>query len=434
MLFAAFLALAGSAYSLVPGFRPMFIIILVISLAGALLLAARMDHGRLEEKRVTLEGTVIMERSWGRGRTLLLDSVEGRFAVHLFPSAIFREGDIIRVKGLAEPLDPHPGVNGFDEGTYWSARGVDGIFRHASAEPSGKSSWGIPRWRSLLKERILTTMPPLMRGYLLAAWLGSRDPDLAGKHSTWGTSHLLAVSGLHVGIVVLILFMLLPARFFRFSITSLVMWLYVLVAGASSSAMRAGLMLQAGFVGRWIGRPLAAVNTVSVAGLLLLLWRPWLFWDLGWRLSMLAALLLSSLHDLDAKKGWFMAPVLLWVCTAGLVSDAFGAVPVAGIAVNIIAVPVFGVLLPAASLLALPALAGIPGGAAVAGAGEILFLTWAYFADMVTALLPWKVPFSDLLNLTGVFVASFLLLRGIGFGRMESAIFAGAVTTFLTVL
>lgn len=434
MLFAAFLGLAGAAESIAPGFRQAFVLVLVVSLAGSLLLTARIDQGSFGAQNITVEGTVKKERPWGRGRAILLDSSAGRFVVHLPPSSLFREGDIIKIEGLVEPLDPHPEESGFDEGTYWNSRGVDGIFHHAEAELSDKRSWGISRWRSLLRDRILTTMPPLMRGHLLAAWLGSRDPDLAGKHSIWGTSHLLAVSGLHVGIVVLILFMLLPARFFRLSIASFVMWIYVIVAGASSSAMRAGLMLQAGFVGRWIGRPLAAVNTVSVAGLLLLLWRPWFFWDLGWRLSMLAALLLSSLHDMDVKKGWLMAPLLLWICTAGLVSDAFGVVPVAGIAVNIIAVPLFGVLLPVASLLALPALVGIPGGASVAGAGEILFSAWAYFADMVTALLPWKVPFSDLLNITGVLVASFLLLKGIGFGRIPAVVFAGTITICLTIL
>ena len=178
----------------------------------------------------------------------------------------------------------------------------------------------------------------------------------------------------------------------------------------------------------------AAEETVSVAGLLLLLWRPWFFWDLGWRLSMLAALLLSSIHDLGAKKGWLLAPLLLWVCTAGLVSDAFGTVPVAGIVVNMIAVPVFGVLLPFASLLALPALAGMWGGFAAAAFGEMLFSAWAYFADLVTALLPWKIHFSAILNITGVILASFLLLRGIGFGRIQAAVFAGSITVFLTML
>ena len=434
LMFVSFLGLAGSAENISPGFRQEFMLILVLSLAGFLLLAGRMEPGSFEAGRMTLEGTVQKERPWGRGRLVILDSDEGRFAVHLPPSDLFREGDVITVKGFAEPPDPHPGGRGFDEGTYWSSRGVEGIFRHASAELSGKRSWGIPRWRSMLRERILITLPPQMRGYILAAWLGSRDPDLAARHSVWGTSHLLAVSGLHVGIVVLILFSLIPARSFRFSIASLVMWLYVLVAGASSSAMRAGLMLQAGFVGRWIGRPLAAVNTVSVAGLLLLLWRPWFFWDLGWRLSMLAALLLSSNHDLGAKKGWLLAPLLLWICTAGLVSDAFGTVPVAGIVVNMVAVPVFRILLPVASLLALPALAGMPGGFATVDAGEMLFSAWAYFADMVTVLLPWKVQFSNILNIAGVLLASFLLLRGIGFGRIPATVFAGAIMLCLTIL
>ena len=99
-----------------------------------------------------------------------------------------------------------------------------------------------------------------------------------------------------------------------------------------------------------------------------------------------------------------------------------------------IAVPVFGVLLPFASLLALPALAGMWGGFAVAAFGEMLFSAWAYFADLVTVLLPWKVHFSAILNIIGVILASFFLLRGIGFGRIQAAVFAGSITVFLTML
>jgi len=433
-LFACFLGLAGSAEVISPGFRQVFSFILFLTLAGSLFLYSRLDDGGFETKRVDIQGRVISERSWGRGRVVLLDSHEGRFVVHLPPSVLAREGERLSVKGLAEPLVPRPGISGFDEGTYWKARGADGILRRASAEPVKETSIGVSWWRSLLRERILKTMPPLMRGHLLAAWLGARDPDLALRHASWGTSHLLAVSGLHVGMVVFLLFLILPVRFFRLSMASFAMWFYVLIAGVSSSALRAGLMLQAGFVGRWIGRPLAAVNTVSVAGLLLLLWRPWFFWDLGWQLSMLAALILSSLHDLGAKKAWFLAPVLLWVCTAAPVSDAFGSVPVAGMAINFIAVPVFGVLLPAASILALPALAGIPGGWLPAGAGEILFSAWAHVADLAVDLLSWKVMPSSALSIFSVLLAAFFLLRGIGFRSFPAAAFAGGITVCLTML
>ena len=432
-LFSSFLGLAGSSGRTTPGFGGVFVFILLLSLAGSLLLLFRLGPAGFEAERKAIEGTVLGERAWGRGRALILDSRSGRFVVHLPPASLFREGDIIRIEGLAEPLDPNPEGSGFDEGTYWNSRGADGIFRHASAEFAGKHSFGVPRWRSLLKERLLKTMPPLMRGHLLAAWLGSRDPDLAARHSLWGTSHLLAVSGLHVGIVAVLLLMLIPSGKFRLSTASFAMWLYVLVAGSSSSAMRAGLMLQTGFAGRWVGRPLFAVNTVSVAGLLLLLWRPWFFWDLGWRLSMLAALLLSSLHDIEVRRGWMMAPLLLWVCTAGLVAGAFGSVPVSGIVVNIFAVPVYGLLLPLVSILALPALAGLPGGAAVAWVGEMLFSAWGYFADTVTLLFPWRVSSSLVLSSAGALLASYFILRGAGFQRVPAALFCGAIAAGLIV-
>lgn len=433
ILFSSFLGLAGSSGRTTPGFGGVFVFILLLSLAGSILLLFRLGPAGFEAGRKAIEGTVVGERAWGRGRVLILDSGGGRFVVHLPPASLFREGDIITVEGLAEPLDPDPEGRGFDEGTYWNSRGADGIFRNASAVFAGKRSFGVPRWRGLLKERLLKTMPPLMRGHLLAAWLGSRDPDLAARHSLWGTSHLLAVSGLHVGIVAVLLLMLIPSGKFRLSTASFAMWLYVLVAGSSSSAMRAGLMLQTGFAGRWVGRPLFAVNTVSVAGLLLLLWRPWFFWDLGWRLSMLAALLLSSLHDIEVRRGWMMAPLLLWVCTAGLVAGAFGSVPVSGIVVNIFAVPVYGLLLPLVSILAIPALAGLPGGVAVAWVGEMFFSSWGYFADTVTLLFPWQVSSSLVLSSAGALLASYVILRGAGFQRVPAVLFCGAIAAGLIV-
>ncbi|HDQ92557.1 MAG TPA: ComEC/Rec2 family competence protein, partial [Synergistetes bacterium] len=398
------------------------------------LMLSRLEPERFEPRRISTEGTVIRERSWGRGRVILLDSPPGKLVVHLFPSALFREGEKVEVQGVLDPFLPEPGSDGFDEGTYWLARGALGIIRHGTGRSAGEMSMGISRWRELVRERILRRMPPMMRGHLLAAWLGDRDPDLALRHSSWGTSHVLAVSGLHVGIVVMILFALLPVRFFRLGISSLFMWLYILFAGASSSSLRAGLMIQTGFSGKWKGRPLQAVNTVSVAGLLLIFWRPWLFWDLGWRLSMTAALVLSSFQGTRSWKVWILAPLLLWVSTAGMVSEAFGMVPVAGIVINVIAVPLFGLLLPGASLLALPALLGVPGGVIVAWTGEMLFRAWEIFADGIVFLLPWHVPYSAGLSAAGMAAALCFVLRGAGFRWFSAVLFSGVISLFFMVL
>jgi len=433
-LVSAFICLAGSAHYCPQGFRDVFIFLVAVTAIGVVLMVSRLEPDRFEPIRISTSGTVVRERSWGRGRVILLDSPVGKIVVHLLPSSLFREGEILEVEGVLEPFSPEPGSGGFDEGTYWLARGAVGIIRHGSGRSSGEMSVGISRWRELVRERILESMPPMMRGHLLAAWLGDRDPDLALMHSAWGTSHVLAVSGLHVGVVVLLLFTLLPVRFFRLATSSLFMWLYILFAGASSSSLRAGLMLQTGFFARWKGRPLQALNMVSVAGLLLLFWRPWFFWDLGWRLSMTAALVLSSLQGTRPGKGWILAPLILWVSTAGLVSGTFGSVPVAGIFVNIIAVPLFGILLPGASLLALPALAGVPGGSFFAWTGEILFRAWAILADGVSFLLPWNVPCSAGFSAAGMAVALSFVLKGTGFGWFYAVLFSGAIAIFFMVM
>jgi competence protein ComEC len=411
-----------------------FLFLVAVTAIGAVLMVSRLEPDRFEPRRISTEGTVVRERSWGRGRVIFLDSPVGKLVVHLFPSSLFREGEKVDVEGVLEPFSPEPGSGDFDEGTYWLARGAVGIIRHGSGRSTGETSMGVSRWRELVRERILERMPPMMRGHLLAAWLGDRDPDLALRHSAWGTSHVLAVSGLHVGIVVLILFAFLPVRFFRLAISSLFMWLYILFAGASSSSLRAGLMIQTGFSARWKGRPLQAINTVSVAGLLLLFWRPWFFWDLGWRLSMTAALVLSSFQGNRSGKGWVLAPLVLWVSTAGMVSGAFGRVPVAGIVINVIAVPLFGVLLPGASILALPALAGVPGGGFVAWTGELLFRAWGIFADAVVFLLPWDAPYSAGLSSAGMAVALCFVLRGTGFRWFSAVLFSGAISVFFMVV
>lgn len=430
-LVAMFLVLAGSFGSSLPGFREALTLIFLFTILSSFFLLCRIDESAFIERQVSSKGTILYERPWGRGRVALVRTDNGRFVAHLPPSSVLREGDRVRISGLAGSFGPSPDDGGFDEGRYWKARGASGKMRRPEVSLVEGEPGGILWLRRELREKILRDLPPLMRGHLLAAMLGARDPELAEKHSVWGTSHLLAVSGLHVGMVVLLVLCCLPRGALRLPLASLVMWLYVLSAGAAPSALRAGLMLQAGFVGKWIGRPVSAVNAVSLAGLSLLFWRPWFFWDLGWRLSVLAALLLSSLYDREFRRGWSLAPVVLWIATAGMVSEVFGSVPVAGIVINFVAVPVFGILLPLAFILAIPSLAGIPGGWTAAAAGEALFVLWTRFADAMVSILPWKAVPSFFLNISGIAVAAFILLVGTGFRRAPAAAFSVIIAFFL---
>ncbi len=263
----------------------------LLSLAAALLCClSLLRPPSLPEGRVEGKGVVVYERSWGTRRAVLVDAATGRYMLKINPDRHVLEGDTLLFTGTARAISPRDGSS-FREDYYWSARGtrIEIIPEKVSKRSGGPS---LPRWRTSLRRRMLLTLPPRTRGYLLAAVLGVRDPDLNEAHRRWGTSHLLAVSGFHVGLVALGVWRLLSSSRARAAVSrrwaafaaSLVLWGYALLAGGAPGALRAALMLQTVLLSEVFGRRGNPVNSVSLAALLLLLWRPAWFFDVGWRL------------------------------------------------------------------------------------------------------------------------------------------------------
>lgn len=272
---------------------------------------------------------------------------------------------------------------------------------------------------------MLFTLTPRVRGYLLAAWLGDRDPDLEARHRTWGTSHLLAVSGFHVGLVCAAAFLLFRRLRYREAAVSAVLWAYVLIAGASASALRAGLMLQIMLAGSLLGRGANPLNSVAAAGLLLLIWRPFFYWDVGWRLSILAALSLAALSRFERKALSLAASPLVWLVTAGQAASTFGAVPLCGLLLNLAALPLFGLLLPFAGLCALPVLAGL--GQVIVLPAEVLFGMWDFLAEVTVRWIPWQVSGSGALSLVAGGTFLILICRSLGYSLSRAALIASAL-------
>ncbi|NLB82779.1 MAG: hypothetical protein GX791_00875 [Synergistaceae bacterium] len=391
------------------------------------------------ENAPSFEGRVILERPWGFRRALLVEGEGRRFMMKVPPSSPVREGDRMKAFGRAVPLSTRRDSS-FREDLYWRARAAEGEFLPEKFSVRKGTGWSMARWRSAIRSRMLLTLSPALRGYLLAALLGVRDPSLAEEHRRWGSAHLLAVSGFHVGLAALGAWKLLSlrriARIFpsraRLLLTSIFLWIYVLLAGAAPSALRAALMIQLVFLGKMLGRPGNPVNGVSAAALFLLLWRPEWFWDVGWRLSVTAALTLAAVNARPSWKTVLLSSPLVWLVTYPQSSAVFGPLPVAGLVVNFAALPVFAVLYPIAFFLALPALVGLPFSNFFSGPAEGLFLLWREVADGAALLLPWSLPWSPLPVLFGGGI--FVLLLAGALYPLRARTLAGAAVTLLFVL
>jgi len=412
------------------------IAVLVSSILAIACINAQISRGEIYPKSIEAEGVVLSDRRMGFNRIAVVfvkpgpRKITGSRKYVVKHNGELRPGDIVRFSGEVEEFKRAAEPRKFDELLYWRARGALFSVRTRKIEVTGRE-FGVPIVRYMLGERIKTRLPLRTAGYIAAAWLGERDPDLALLHSNAGTSHILAVSGVHVMMAYAILWFLLRGLKYRLYIISVVIWLYALLSGAAPSALRAALMLQFVLAGKLLGESGGSFNGACVASCAMMTWNPWIFWDVGWRMSVLCVMAITSLNSLDTgiRTKFFISSPLLWLASSMQAAWTFGFVPLAGLIINFFAVPFFGILIPAASVLSLPALIELRGGRYFAAPAEICFVMWEKFSNNVTYLIPWKADFSYPLVTSGVLVLAYLFARACGFrvSRAYCATGAGAI-------
>lgn len=139
---------------------------------------------------------------------------------------------------------------------------------------------------------------PQQAPFAAALLLGDRsglDPDLVKAYAASGAIHVLAVSGLHVGILYMLLNWvfksLLRLRRWRALFATLVfLWLYALVTGLPPSVSRACTMFSLIAIARELKRDALVYNTIATAAFVLLWLRPGLLHETGFQLSFAAVL------------------------------------------------------------------------------------------------------------------------------------------------
>lgn len=149
------------------------------------------------------------------------------------------------------------------------------------------------------------------RSVIEALTLGYRedlDPETKNYFASTGAMHVLAVSGLHVGLIYFILNFLFSglknnkagrAVYPFFLILSL--WFYSFLTGFSPSVQRATVMFTFVIVGESIRRPVNIFNSLSASVLVLMLINPHVIFDVGFQLSYLAVFGIVLIQPLFAK-------------------------------------------------------------------------------------------------------------------------------------
>lgn len=324
------------------------------------------------------------------------DETRGKILVRIWQDDFFPAyGDQIEIYGkLNQPRgERNPGD--FDYQKFLAAAGIHGIMNIYNPETitlvraSPKKS--ISYFIFQVKHKFYFAIEKLYHGnvqaIMKALLLGERGeitPELKEAFINCGVIHALAISGLHVGYILFIFFTLFSLARFSYEariiavLVSLLM--YVLIIGFQPPIVRASLMAGIFLIGRLLQRQTDAFNVIASAALIILILKPQQFFQASFQLSFMAVISIVFLYQrfknvaekstlfaklLEHKLGnlagkLFLVTLAAQLGTLPLVAYYFHRVSLISFLMNLLVIPLLGIIIALGLLSMFVALVSIP--------------------------------------------------------------------------
>lgn len=256
------------------------------------------------DENFTIEGKVIdyPEYAEGRGRFVLKTEHSNRYLrkiqVFLDFDSSLQRGDLIALKGSLKPPNPPGNPGQFNYPAYLQH---EDIFYTLTAKDIKvlKSARGINQVINSFRKKgiqvINNALPSQEAAILLGMLLGKKDAIDDIQYSDFqktGIVHIFAVSGLHVGFLLLfcgvVTSLLNMSRRNKLLFCLLIIGLYGTLVGWPLSVIRASIMATVGLIAYYVGRENQMLNSLGLAGIIILLVDPQALFKISFQLSFLA--------------------------------------------------------------------------------------------------------------------------------------------------
>jgi competence protein ComEC len=206
----------------------------------------------------------------------------------------------------ATRTNPNPGT--FDYKNWLATQHIHHqIFLNLEDIAFTKENEGVPliKYALTLRERQVQYFRKILKSddvysvasTLILGYRADLDEEVLGYYAKTGTIHALSVSGMHVGLIYLVLAWIFSfldrnriAKACKLFIILLLIWCYTILTGLSPSVLRAAIMISVFMIGKGINRSANGVNILAFSGFLILVYDPLILWDVGFQLSYLAVL------------------------------------------------------------------------------------------------------------------------------------------------
>lgn len=213
-------------------------------------------------------------------------------------------GDRLHIRKEPRLLQGPSNPGGFDPRTYYGRQGItqsvslrESDYRKVGRCDRHPVREGILRLRDnildIIRTRIRHPEATGLAEALLIGYRGDLDQTLSDIYADTGVVHIIAISGMHIGLLYSILawaFGQVPIPRIMAGLRPLppiaAIWIFTLLAGAGPSVVRSAAQFTLIGIGRTLtGRRGGSLNTLASSAFLLLAFRPEWLWDLGFQLS-----------------------------------------------------------------------------------------------------------------------------------------------------
>lgn len=216
-------------------------------------------------------------------------------------------GDLLKIRGKILPIPSSRNPHAFDYKKYLYYKNIhyqtfikNKQWQILKARQGSPIMQVILDWRQQLLQILELHIPQkeelAIASALLLGYKSELTAELKSAYSESGAVHVLAVSGLHVGIISTFLLFILNRIFPSFSywkwvklsIIIVFIWLFALLSGFSPSVQRAAMMFSILHLGKTLQRDVSIYNALGIAAFFILIGDPYALFDVGFQFSFLA--------------------------------------------------------------------------------------------------------------------------------------------------
>ena len=319
-------------------------------------------------------------------------SVEGNALLIVPRVSTYKYGDRLQVTG---EMETPPQLNDFDYRGYLAHQGIYSTILYPDIEIEARGLGFKPlsliyELRASLAQTLARALPEPQASLAQGIILGIREnipPSVKNDFARTGTAHLLAISGLHLGIVAGIMLSLgtwlFGRRYYLYVWLAIAtIWLYALLTGMHPPVIRGAIMGTLFLTAELLGRQRSAITALTFAAAIMVGISPYILEDAAFQLSFLAmaglVFLFPSFRSLGRRAiSKFIGEEGAIVTAANFAGDSLSVTMAAIIAVWPVVAYYFGIISfagPLATFLLLPALPAVILVGAASGVLGLIFL------------------------------------------------------------